>query len=527
MLEVEKLINQETDVEVLKVWCKHSNNRIAQLEDYIKDLHQKIAQESQAKLALDVELVKLKRLMFQGGREKNQLQVNEQKQQELVIDRKRQKQDKALLLHSQSLIGPGSQKQSKNLQEQVIVHEVTALELERVCQEYALPYNKADWEEVKGLADKSFEITVIERRYIKQVHHKKKLRYIPSKDQSRFDKEIIVTANGSDKLLPGSGYSIDFALSVVGDKYEYHLPLERQRRKMESAGLREMSVKTLYNLCFTVAQYMEGVSQAIKQDIFTTPLAVCCDETPWPISGNKDSDGYMWSIANQAGCYYAYEPSRSGQVIEAMLQGYQGPIMCDGFSGYNRLKKDGQRQVANCWSHVRRKFYDIRAFHPEEAQQILSLIDELFAIERKAQDWDVLLKLRQEESTPQIEKIRQWLLGQHHRHLPQSAMVKAIEYALKLWPGLTLFLKQVSVPLSNNEAERTLRHAVMGRKNFNGSKTINGADTAATLYSVIESCKRAELNAIAYMRYVITTQLSGELPLTPLNYAKKLNQHKN
>jgi len=62
---------------------------------------------------------------------------------------------------------------------------------------------------------------------------------------------------------------------------------------------------------------------------------------------------------------------------------------------------------------------------------------------------------------------------------------------LKFWPELTLFLRDLSVPLDNNSAER---HVVMGRKNFGGSKTIDGADVAATLYTAIDIAKKWALN---------------------------------
>lgn len=105
--------------------------------------------------------------------------------------------------------------------------------------------------------------------------------------------------------------------------------------------------------------------------------------------------------------------------------------------------------------------------------------------------------------------------------LPESSLAKAATYALKLWNGLKLFLKEVNIPLSNNDAERALRHAVMGRKNFYVSKTINGADAAATLYTVIESCKRVELDPKSYMEIAIREIINGQTPLTPLAYARK------
>ena len=86
-----------------------------------------------------------------------------------------------------------------------------------------------------------------------------------------------------------------------------------------------------------------------------------------------------------------------------------------------------------------------------------------------------------------VKDIFTWLFETHQTQLPESALAKAIAYTLKLQIGLSLFVNDTSVPLSNNEAERTLRHAVMGRKNFEGSKTINGADTAATFFYVYKT----------------------------------------
>lgn len=71
------------------------------------------------------------------------------------------------------------------------------------------------------------------------------------------------------------------------------------------------------------------------------------------------------------------------------------------------------------------------------------------------------------------------------------------------------------MPLSNNDCEPALRHIVMGRKNFNGSRTINGADTAATLYTVIESAKKVGLEPKEYLKYVINEHWHKREPKPP------------
>jgi hypothetical protein len=77
-------------------------------------------------------------------------------------------------------------------------------------------------------------------------------------------------------------------------------------------------------------------------------------------------------------------------------------------------------------------------------------------------------------------------------------------------------------------AERALRHIVMGRKNFAGSKSIDGADVAAVLYTVIESAKRAGLQPRDYLKYVVTERWYKRIPLSPPRLARLQNdQYKN
>lgn len=55
-------------------------------------------------------------------------------------------------------------------------------------------------------------------------------------------------------------------------------------------------------------------------------------------------------------------------------------------------------------------------------------------------------------------------------------MGKALRYMLKLWPGLTVFLKNPEVPIDNNPAERALRGVAVGRKNHYGSRSKRGSE---------------------------------------------------
>ncbi|EKD50592.1 MAG: transposase IS66 [uncultured bacterium] len=513
MLSNREVILSENHPEVLKglaLFILENNEKLAKENAKLRKLE---AESKLRELELDYQRTILRDLVFGHGVEKSRASSGRNR---------RIKPNEQLLLHAQSLAPAPTEEERKNLERSVVSHEMTGAELVTVAKEMGLDrQEQSAFSEIKGLTDDAVEITVIERRYISELHKLKKYRYHPAPDEN-LEKEVIVTAERTDKLFSGAGYSIDFALSVVRDKYEYHKPLERQTREMQRLGL-NVGTKTLYNMAEAVSVHMEPTVSLVLQDIFKAGLAVECDETPWFIQSNHDDDGQMWTASNQAGTYYRFEPTRSGKVIAEILKDYAGPVMADGYGGYNRLTKDKKIDLAGCWAHARRKFIELEDVYPEDVGWVLDRIGELSSIEYEAKNYEELQKLRHEKSRPLAEKIRGYLVEMKTRHLPESALIKkAVNYTLKRWDCLTKFLDDARIPLTNNGAERAMRHAVMGRKNFNGSQTINGADTASVLYTIIESCKKVEVDPTTFMKEIILRNNRDEPSISPLQYAKQI-----
>jgi transposase len=484
------------------------------LERRIAELERKKAAEAQQVLGLEEKLTRLKQLYFGHGREKLT---------DAVESRPRGRPEQEVLLHSQSL-APAPKTQKKPLVEEETIFEVEPMRLEALAREQhaEIPEGtELKFTSSPGWFEESTEITVVERTY-KQIRYKRRNYKAVVRMADGSEKEIIVTAPGPVKLLPGCHYSIDFAVQVVSDKFLMHMPYERQRRAMERAGL-VVPVSTLWNLSWAVSAHLEPVTEAIRRQVLSAIAVPHADETPWPIQAKKDSDGYLWSISNAAGSYYRFEPTRSGKVIKEMLAGYQGTVMSDGYGGYNRLAELEGINQSYCWAHVRRKFFEIEQANAGSAREMVELIDRLFAVERQADgSWEKLQQLRCETSASIVDEIRRWAEERIGTCLPKSSLRKAIEYMFKLWPGLVRFLSDVKIPLSNNDAERALRHAVVGRKNYYGSKTIDGADVAAILFTIIESCKRVELDPATYIGMAVRLSARAQDVPTPLDYARQI-----
>jgi len=502
-------VQEEKSVEVLRTYTLSLIEEVREQQKEINRLRGLIDGAKQLAFpSIEDRLTRLKIEAFRQGRER--IEKTE------ICQRPVGHKGQDLLPHGERVGPEGSEKKHSPLPEEDVLHEFTEEGLVDEARVRGVTPASADvWEKVPGLFQESREITVIERTYKTRFHRRAKYRL--KKEFNTTGKEVLITAPGPVKLLQGARYSVEFAVAVAADKYDLHLPLERQRRQMESLGL-DVSVKTLYGLCRALAELCEKtVVPKIRKEIIEDFTSVHVDETPWALLGGRG--GYMWAASNRRGAYYRFEPTRSGKVAEEMLKGYRGSALTDGFSGYERVKKMTGVRVAHCWSHARREFYERRELFPKEAEEGIGLIDELFRLERTAEDFPSLRTVRREKSTEALARFREWLIETRSKHLPQSGLTKAIDYCLKLWPGLSLFTTDLSVPLTNNDAERALRHVVVGRKNFLGSKSIDGADTAATLYTVIESAKRVGMVPRGYLEYVADTAGRGHEPLSPFELA--------
>jgi transposase len=513
-------LEQETNLEVVRQYAILYRNEAKRLAAENANLKKVAVEDEQEYLLarLRDQLSCLKKKFFGFGREELERKRPRpvgHKQQELRLHGKR--------AHPETKTGtekcdPKAPNFLDELNER-IEHdfEPDVLRQENEVREIAVSDPKEPWKKIDSLAQETVEITIVERTYKKVVH--RQARYKLKDEYNKTGKNVIITAPGPAKLKPGCQYSIDFALAVVSDKYEFHLPLERQRRKMEAAGL-NIEVKTLFELARSVAEHCDkAVIPRIRRDIQADFCAVHLDESPWPILSSKDSDGQMWVMSNRLGNLYRFEPTRSGKIAVEMLKGYKGAAVTDGFSGYGRLPKELKDvRLGGCWAHARREMFERIEDFPE-AEKFVELVDKLYEIEDKATTFEQLADLRRNESKLLVTELHAWLWDVKRRYLPGDGISAAANYCLNRWKPLTLFLCDLSVPLDNNYAELALRHIVMGRKNFAGSKTIDGADVAATLYSVIETAKKVGLDPREYLKHVITERWHGRDPKSPLEYS--------
>jgi transposase len=331
----------------------------------------------------------------------------------------------------------------------------------------------------------------------------------------------IVTAPGPVKLKEKSRYSLPFSVEVGLNKYQMHLPLERQVGWMKGFGLKT-DTQTLFSQVDTIAWYLKASVMEMFQKELEHHQVHIADESPWGNLGKKKEAKkkfYLWAVRNARCTLFEIYDSRSQKIASNFLMGISGVLLTDGYAGYRALASSKLR-LANDWSHLRRKFIGAEKNFPEQAKWMIDQIKIIAKIEKhiRGKPNDERLAVRQVEVKPIVEGIKE-KLDSWHSVLPKSSLGKAVSYAQTLWSGLTVFLSEPEVPWESNSIERAIRSPVVGRKNHYGSHSLKTAEVAAIWYSVIETCKMHGVDPRAYLVDTLTRILTKQPVLAPWNWA--------
>ena len=303
---------------------------------------------------------------------------------------------------------------------------------------------------------------------------------------------------------------------VVVSKYADHLPLYRQEHIFKQRHGVELSRQTLAGWIELVGDWLQPIYGHLRKEVFKAGY-VQIDETPvrYLAPGNgQTKQGYFWTAHRPGGeVIYHWETSRAAACLSNVLPvDFAGTVQCDGYAAYDAFarQRPGAITLADCWAHVRRKFFEAQESAPRTAGWFLRLIQHLYRVEKRLREQRAAPKLRavirQQESRLLVERIGRACerLQRSGRHLPQSPLGKALSYTLNQWTGLQVFLTDGRVELDNNGVENAIRPTAVGKKNWLFIGAAEAGERSAVLFTIIENCRRLGLNPYDYLKNVLT-----------------------
>jgi transposase len=309
---------------------------------------------------------------------------------------------------------------------------------------------------------------------------------------------------------------------VLISKYCDHLPLYRQSQIFARHGV-QLNRNTLANWVGGAVWWLEPLQARLAEHVFASQT-LFADDTPIPVldpGRGRTKTGRLWVYARDdrpwcgpdpPAAVYLYSPDRRAERPAAHLQCFRGTIHVDGYPGFDRLPYAGHIQLAACWAHARRKFYEVhQATGSPVAAEALRRIGELYVIEAtiRGQIAATRQSVRRSHLLPLILAMKAWLEVELNRLPPRGGVADAIRYALNRWTALCRFLDDGRIELDNNTVERAIRPIALGRKNYLFAGSDGGAQRWAIVASLLATAKLNDVEPFAYLRDVLECLSNG------------------
>ena len=185
----------------------------------------------------------------------------------------------------------------------------------------------------------------------------------------------------------------------------------------------------------------------------------------------------------------------------------QKPILsADRYSAYKALENQGFLRVAYCWAHQRRDFVNLIKKYPNApfvcdwAKIWVKRIGHMYRLNN--------LRTNFPKDSPgflhyqkKLDKLLCFMFEQANLHYENEVQNKIMQSMKKHWQGLVIFAQNPEIAIDNNIAERELRHVVLARKNYNGSRSPWSSELAAAMFSIIKTCLHNAVSPKDYLYF--------------------------
>src|SRR4051794_25065603 len=231
-------------------------------------------------------------------------------------------------------------------------------------------------------------------------------------------------------VIPRGHVGPSLLAMILYAKFGEHQPLNRQSEAYAREGV-DLDVSTLADHVGAGAAVLSPLIELIRRHVFAAERVHGDDTTVPVLAPGKTITGRLWTYVRDdrpfAGpdppaAVFFYSRTRGGEHPARHLAGYAGILQADAYAGFGDLydgrRKPGPITEAACWSHSRRKFFELADLRKAPlAIEAVRRIDELFAIERTINGRPAAerLLMRRRESRPIVAALEQWMRAERAR----------------------------------------------------------------------------------------------------------------
>jgi len=328
--------------------------------------------------------------------------------------------------------------------------------------------------------------------------------------------KAVKTADPAPSIIPKSIATASLLTFILISKYVDHLSLYRISAVFTRLGF-NLPRQTLSNWMIKVGVEFTQLINLLEEELLES-FYIFCDETRVQVlkedGKTAQSQSQMWVRARNGPrpiILYEYDPTRSGDAAVRLLDGFKGYLHADGYSGYNKPSGDEYVvRVADMY-HIRRKFEDAYkeakknkgdVETPKEALRFIKKLSKIEATVQHASEHERFIT-RLDKSKPIMDDFKKWLDEKDQDYRPTSPIGKAVKYALGQWQDMMQYLSHGRLEMHTNFVENAIRPFALGRKNWLFSTSVEGVESSAKIYSIIETAKANGLDPYTYVGHLL------------------------
>jgi transposase len=327
-------------------------------------------------------------------------------------------------------------------------------------------------------------------------------------------------------VLPRSGVHASVIAHIAAAHFSDHQPYYRLEQQLARTGVvlpRSTQVSLMAQLDTLVAPLVTHIKRRVLASGYVhldaTPVDVCDRTRPgaarsatlWAYrarSPDREVNGLVW---------FDYRATKSPVHPSAVLREaqYAGVVQTDGAAGLDALGPAAVITHLGCWQHARRYFVDAGQLGEPRAAAYLTAIDRLFRLDARARR----IRAGCAATDPRVARVGTWrerfsvplMRALFARAAtegitvpPKSALGIALGYLQRQRAALERCVTTPGAALDNNAAENAIRPLKLGAKNWLFIGHPEAGPRLANLFTLVENCRQAGLDAEAYLLDLVT-----------------------
>jgi hypothetical protein len=301
------------------------------------------------------------------------------------------------------------------------------------------------------------------------------------------------------------------AALLVWLRVRMHLSARQTQELLLELFAIQLSVGAIHQSFLESARAASPVEEQIFNALTDQETEVLyADETTYPQAGEPL---WLWVLVGGFAALFAIG-RRSKALFNRLLGGlYTGWLMTDGY----RVYRDYPKRL-RCWAHLLRKAQGLAeslstwpVYYGREMLRLLKILESGIYAARETAAVPASIRQQCQSELDALRALCERMAGSSHK----KTRALGIEF-LNDWDAIFRILDHPHLPLTNNEAERTLRPWVILRRITYGTRTPQGSRALSIFASVTETCRRREASSLRYLQQVIAAGRSGaEIPSLP------------